>query len=150
MTADREIISSRVFNAPRELAWKAWTDPQHLAQWWGPKGFKNTFHEFNCKPGGAWSFTMHGPDGVDYRNESVFVEIAEPERIVFKHLMPMHVFHATASFAEQSGKTRITFKMVFESAAECDKVKTFVASANEQNFDRLEAELAKMNFAERP
>ena len=69
--SEREIVTTRVIDAPRERVFKAWTDPEHLAQWWGPKGFTNTFQEFDMRPGGAWRFVMPGPDGVDYKN--VFV-----------------------------------------------------------------------------
>jgi uncharacterized protein YndB with AHSA1/START domain len=142
-TADREIVTTRVLNAPRELVFKAWTDPDQLVQWWGPKGFTNTFHEFDLRPGGIWRFVMHGPDGVDYQNKSVFVEVVNPERIVFDHVSGPR-FQVVATFAEQAGKTTLTFRMRFESAAECDKVKAFAVEGNEQNFDRLEARLAKM------
>src|SRR5262249_32473036 len=101
---DREIVSTRVFEAPRELLFQAFSDPAHLAQWWGPKGFPNTVHEFDLRPGGAWRMTMHGPDGVNYRNESVFVEVVRPERIVFDHLKTMHRFRMTMTFAEQHGR----------------------------------------------
>jgi len=138
----REIVSARVLNAPRERVFAAWTEPAQLARWWGPKGFRNTFHEFDLRPGGVWRFTMHGPDGVDYPNKSVFVEIVRPERIVFQHLEPIHTFRATASFSKQNGKTKVVFRMLFATAAECDKVKGFVVEGNEQNFDRLEALLA--------
>jgi uncharacterized protein YndB with AHSA1/START domain len=86
---------------------------------------------------------MHGPDGVDYRNESVFVEVVKPERIVFQHVSGPR-FQVTATFGEQAGKTTLTFRMLFETAAECNKVKRYAVEANEQNFDRLEAELARM------
>ena len=142
-TADREIVTTRVLNAPRELVFKAWTDPDQLVQWWGPKGFTNTFHEFDMRPGGIWRFVMHGPDGVDYKNESVFVEVVKPERIVFRHVSGPQ-FQVTATFAEQAGKTKLTFQMLFETAAECDKVKVYAVEANNQNLDRLEAQLAKM------
>lgn len=142
-TADREIVSTRVMNAPRELVFKAWTDPKHLAQWWGPKGFTNTFHEFDLRPGGVWRFVMHGPDGTDYQNKSVFVELLKPERIVFNHVSGPQ-FQVTTTFGEQGGKTKVTFRMLFDTVAECDKVKSFVPEANEQNFDRLESQLAKM------
>lgn len=144
-STDREIVATRVLNVPREMVFRAWTDPEHLKHWWGPKGFTNTFHAFDLRPGGLWRFVMHGPDGVDYQNKSVFVEIVKPERIVFQHLKPMHRFQMTMTFAEQAGKTRLTWRMLFESAEECAKVKTFAAEANEQNFDRLEAQLAKMS-----
>ena len=142
-TADREIVTTRVLNAPRELVFKAWTDPDQLVQWWGPKGFTNTFHEFDMRPGGIWRFVMHGPNGVDYQNKSVFVEVVNPERIVFDHVSGPR-FQVVATFAEQAGKTTLTFRMRFESAAECDKVKAFAVEGNEQNFDRLEAQLAKL------
>jgi len=63
-TSDREIVTTRVFDAPRELVWKAWTDQKHVEIWWGPKGFTNTFKKFEVKRGGKWVFIMHGPDGV--------------------------------------------------------------------------------------
>jgi uncharacterized protein YndB with AHSA1/START domain len=141
--AAREIVSTRVVGAAREVVFKAFTDPDHLVHWWGPKGFTNTFHEFDLRPGGTWRFVMHGPDGVNYQNKSVFVEIVKPERLVFEHVSGPQ-FRMTIALAEQGGKSKITWRMLFESAAECGKVKKFAVEANEQNFDRLEAELAKM------
>ena len=119
------------------------SDADLLAHWWGPKGFTNTFHEFDFRPGGVWRFVMHGPDGVNYQNKSVFVEIAKPERIVFQHVSGPH-FEMTVSLAEDGGKTKLTWRMLFESATECDKVKKFAVDANEQNLDRIEAQLDKM------
>ncbi len=141
--AARVIVSTRVVGAARELVFKAFTDPDHLVHWWGPKGFTNTFQEFDLRPGGTWRFVMHAPDGVNYQNKSVFVEIMKPERIVFEHVSGPQ-FQMTIALAEEGGKTKITWRMLFESAADCDKVKKFAVEANEQNFDRLEAELAKM------
>ncbi|HYE36775.1 SRPBCC family protein [Methylocaldum sp.] len=142
-TADREITSTRVFDVPRERMFQAWRDPARLAAWWGPKDFTNTFHEFDLRPGGIWRFIMHGPDGVDYPNESVFVEVVEPERIVFQHVSSPR-FQMTVTFTEQAGRTRLDWRMLFESAVECDKVRAVCVEANEQNFDRLQAQLAKM------
>ena len=85
-TSDREIVVMRVFDSPRALVFKAWTDPKHLAHWWGPNGFSITTYEMEFKPGGVWRFVMHGPDGRDYQNENVYVEIAEPERLVYMHV----------------------------------------------------------------
>ena len=141
---DYEVLTTRVLPWPRELVFKAWTDPLHLAKWWGPNGFTNTFHEFEPRPGGTWRFVMHGPDGTDYHNQIVFVEVAQPERIVFDHLLPMHKFRVTATFDDHGGNTLIAFRMRFESVAQCDAVKSFVVEANEQNLDRLETELANM------
>ncbi|MGZ3751565.1 MAG: SRPBCC domain-containing protein [Mucilaginibacter sp.] len=84
-TADREIVITRVFDAPRDLVFKTWTDPNHLINWWGPSGFTNTFHEINIKPGGKWRFTMHGPDGINYANLITFSEVVIPERLAYEH-----------------------------------------------------------------
>ena len=91
-SADGEIVSTRVFDAPREVVFRAFTDPALLARWWGPKGFTNTFHEFDPRPGGAWRFVMHGPDGTDYPMTKDFVEVVPPERIVLQHIQAMHKF----------------------------------------------------------
>jgi len=141
--SDREIATTRVLDASPDLVFRAFSDPAHLARWWGPKGFTNTFHEFDLRPGGAWRFVMHGPDGAHYQNHSVFVEVVPPERIVINHVSGPH-FHLTITLAEQAGRTKLSWRMLFESAAECDKVKTFAVPANEQNLDRLETELAAM------
>lgn len=86
IASDHEIITMWIFDTPREQVFEAWTDPYHLARWWGPYGFTNTFHEFDPRPGGVWRFVMRGPDGVDYPNKSVFIEIVRPERMVFDHV----------------------------------------------------------------
>jgi len=143
-TSDREIVTVRTLNAPRELVWKAWTDPNHLKEWWGPRGFTNNFEKFDFKPGGTWRFTMHGPDGKDFHNESVFGEIVEHEKIVFDHLKPMHKFQVTTTFTDQNGKTKVTFVMLHDTVSECEAVKKFAIEKNEENFDRLAEELAAM------
>jgi uncharacterized protein YndB with AHSA1/START domain len=126
-TSDREIVVTRVFDAPRALVFKAWTDPKHLAHWWGPNGFTITTHEMEFRPGGSWRFVMHGPDGRDYQNENVYVEIAEPERLVYRHVSAPK-FQMTVMFANDGGKTKLTARMLFESAALRDQtVKTFGA-----------------------
>lgn len=86
-TADREIGTTRIFNAPRELVGKAWADPKHVALWWGPNGFTNTISEMSVKPGGTWRFVMHGPDGTDDPNKIVFLEVVKPERLVYCMVM---------------------------------------------------------------
>jgi uncharacterized protein YndB with AHSA1/START domain len=140
---DREIVTTRILNKPRGLVFKAWTSPEHLAKWWGPKDFRNTFHEFDLRPEGDWKFTMHGPNGQDFFNHSVFEEIVSPERLVFRHLT-MHFFRVVTTFEDNNGKTKLTFRMVFDSKEECDKVKVYAVEANEQNIDRLEEELVNM------
>lgn len=138
---ETEIVSTRVFAATRDALFDAMSDPGLLARWWGPKGFTNTFHTFDFRPGGDWIFTMHGPDGADYPNESRFVEIARPERIIFEHMRPMHWYHMTMLLTEEEGGTRVTWRMRFEMAEEVMKIGRFVTSANQENFDRLESVL---------
>ena len=126
-TSDREIVVTRVFDAPRALVFKLWTDPKHLAHWWGPNGFTITTHEMEFKPGGVWRFAMHGPDGRNYQNVNVYVEIVEPERLVYRHVSAPQ-FQMTVTFADDGGKTKLTAQMLFESAALRDQtVKTFGA-----------------------
>ena len=140
-----EIVNTRIFDAPREAVFEAFENPQQLAQWWGPNGFTNTIQEMDLRAGGTWRLTMHGPDGTNYDNLSEFVEVAKPERIVFNHLSPVHRYRMTMTYIEAGpGKTKLTWNMVFERSQENEKLKTFIASANEQNFDRLAACLEKL------
>lgn len=126
-TADREIVTTRVFDAPRELVFEAWTDPKHLAQWWGPNGFRSTIQEMDVRPGGSWRLIMHGPDGTDYKNESVFLEVVKPERLVYSHNSAPK-FQVTVTFEEQGGKTKLIMWMVFDTAEERNRtVKVFGA-----------------------
>ena len=119
--SDRDMVISRVFDAPRELVWEAWTDPAKMVCWWGPKGFTTTIHQMDLRPGGIWSHTMHSPDGTDYPNRSVFVQIVKPERIVFSHGGgreggPGAHFQSTWTFdMEGKDKTRVTMRLVFDS-----------------------------------
>lgn len=136
-----EIITTRVVNALRERVFKAWTDPTVLSRWWGPKGFSNTFHTFNLKPDGIWDFTMHGPDGKDYPNTCVFRDVIAPSRLEFDHLKEMHFYKATVTFTTVDGGTRIEWIMRFNTAEELRPIRNFIARANEENLDRLEAEL---------
>jgi len=142
-TADREIINTRLVNAERELVFQAYTDPEHVGQWWGPKGFTSTIHEMDARPGGVWRFILHGPDGVDYKNQIVFVEVVNPTRIVFDHVSSPR-FRVIVTLDQESDKTRITFRQIFETVAEYERIKTYASPANEENFDRLELELDRM------
>jgi uncharacterized protein YndB with AHSA1/START domain len=150
---DREIVISRVFDAPRELVWRAMTDPQHWVHWWGPRGFTTTIEEMDVRPGGAWKHVMHGPDGANYPNSSVFKEVMKPERIVYSHgghreNGPSVRCEATWTFdAMNAGsKTRVTIRMVFSSASERDRVvREFGAiDGGKQTLERLHEHLAKM------
>jgi uncharacterized protein YndB with AHSA1/START domain len=124
-TADREIVISRVFDAPRSLVFKVWTDSRHVAEWWGPDGFTTTVQEMDVRPGGRWCFVMRGPDGVDYNNLIVFTEVVEPERLVFSHGSGEEGdpgFEATVTFVEEGARTRLTMRQVHATAAARDYV----------------------------
>lgn len=138
-----EIISSREFEFPREQVFQAWVNPELLARWWGPKGFTNTFHEFDLRPGGTWRFVMHGPDGTDYPNHSEFVEIVPHERIVIKHLNPPE-FQVTATFEKMDDGTRVVFRQLFMKTKVFEQAKKYCIEANEQNFDRLHDVLSEL------
>jgi uncharacterized protein YndB with AHSA1/START domain len=143
-TPDSEIVSSRIFNSPRELIFRAWSNPNHLKNWWGPAGFTNTFNEFDFQVGGKWSFIMHGPDKGNYVNECEFIKIEEPSLIAWQRISKP-LFQVVATFEEIStDKTKLVFKMLFDTPEECRKLKPFVVDKNEENFDKLENELAKM------
>jgi uncharacterized protein YndB with AHSA1/START domain len=141
---DKDIVTMRVLNAPRERVFRAWTEPEHLQKWWGPKGFTNTFKEHDLRPGGTWSFVMHGPEGGNYNNECVFIRIEPPGFIAWEHVSPPY-FHIIARFDELAGdRTQLTWTMRFRTAEEREKLRTFVIEKNEENLDRLEAELEQM------
>ena len=136
--AEVEIVSTRVLGAPRDVVFEAFSDPDRLVQWWGPAGFTNTFSEFDLRPGGAWRFVMHGPDGTVYELAKDFVDVVRPERIVLQHLQPMHRFRMTMIFTEQPGGTKLTWRMLFEATEDARALERSIVEANEQNFDRLE------------
>jgi uncharacterized protein YndB with AHSA1/START domain len=125
-TAEREIVISRLFDAPRRMVWEAWTDPKQVALWWGPKGFSTTIEQMDVRPGGVWKHVMHGPDGTDYPNESVFLEVVPYERLVYtlsggKKGGPPVQIEKTATFEEGAGGTLVTMRLVFPSAEARDQ-----------------------------
>jgi uncharacterized protein YndB with AHSA1/START domain len=143
-TPASEITASRIVNAPIEIVFKAWTDPEHLKNWWGPAGFTNTINTYDLKPGGKWSFIMHGPDKGNYPNEVIFVKIDAPNLIVWNHISKPE-FQVVASFESlEFDKTTVSFKLVFDNQETCDKVRAYAPDKNEENLDRLEEELRKM------
>ncbi|HEV8591003.1 MAG TPA: SRPBCC family protein [Pyrinomonadaceae bacterium] len=120
-TADREIAATRIFDAPRELVWRVWTDPDHIGKWWGPIGFTTSTNVYELKPGGKWLFVMHGPDGTDYRNDVTFTDVVEPERLEYDH-GPSPIFHVTVRFdVETDDKTKLSMQMLFPTAEERDR-----------------------------
>src|SRR3984957_17931802 len=156
-TADREIFITREFSAPRELVWEAMTNPKHVVNWWGPRGFTTTIEKMDFRVGGVWQHIMHGPDATNYPNKSVFKEIVKPEKIIYSHggkreNGPGVSFVSTWTFDSiETNKTKVTIRMVFPSAAERDfVVKEFGAiEGGKQTLERLGEYLPKMNLARR-
>jgi len=123
----RSIIGTRVLDAPRARVFSVWTEPKHLAQWWGPNGFTTTTQAFDFRLGGVWRFVMHGPDGRDYQNQITFDEIVSLERIVYRHgggddVEPIQ-FTQTVTFQDLgNGQTLLTWHGTFPSAPERARV----------------------------
>ena len=153
-TSDREIVLSRVFHAPRALVWEAWTKPEHVVKWWGPRGFTTETRRHEFRVGGTWEHTMVGPDSTRFPNKSIFKEIVPQERVVYSHgggredgEIPGANFLATWTFETlDDGKTKVTGRMVFPSAATRDHVvKEFGAiEGGKQTLERLGEQLAAM------
>jgi uncharacterized protein YndB with AHSA1/START domain len=123
----RAIVGTREYDAPRALVFSAFTDPRHLAQWWGPNGFTTTTLSFDMRPGGVWRFVMHGLDGRDYQNRITYDEVVPPERIVYRHgggpdVEPVQMRQAIVFSDLEQGRTRITWRLDFPSAAERERV----------------------------
>ena len=141
-TADREIVTTRLIDAPRELVFEAWTDPQHVAHWFGPNGFVTTTHAMDVRPGGVWRFTMRGPDGKDWPNVVTYEQVVPPERLVYLHgdETEPDMFHNTVTFDDQEGKTALTMRAVFKTAAARDFVarERGAVEGGQQTVSRLE------------
>lgn len=132
--------TSRDIPAPPERIFAAFSDAIRLARWWGPAGFTNTFRVCEFRPGGAWAYTMHGPNGGKHPNESVFAEIVPPSRIVIQHESNPR-YRLTIALAPSAAGTVVSWQQVFEDAAFAERVRHIVEPANEQNLDRLTAEV---------
>jgi uncharacterized protein YndB with AHSA1/START domain len=144
-TAEREIVTERVFDAPREMVFKAFTDAEHIAKWWGPDGFTNTVHEMDVRVGGVWRFMMHGPDGTDYPNKIVYVEVKGPERLVFEHSDDEGngAFLTIIEFKElEPKKTHLKMIARFASVEEREAVMQYAPEGGRQTLNRLAEYLA--------
>lgn len=146
---DRQITATRVFDAPRNLVWKVWTDPDHISNWWGPEGFTTTTETMDVRPSGVWKHVMHGPDGTDYPNETIFIEVVEPERLRYTNSGGVEDksfarFESVVTFADKSGRTELTVTMTFESAAIRDRIAEEYGAVEglHQTLGRLEQFLA--------
>jgi uncharacterized protein YndB with AHSA1/START domain len=137
------IFNSRLINSSPAKIFSAFSDPEHLRNWWGPEGFSNTFNEFDFSEGGVWNFVMHGPDGRDYLNKSIFRKIIIAEKIIIEHTNAPR-FILTITLDQEGNKTRVGWSMLFESIEMRNNIATYAVEANEQNFDRLESVIALM------
>jgi uncharacterized protein YndB with AHSA1/START domain len=152
-SAPNEIRISRVFDAPRELVWRAMTDPKHVVNWWGPTGFTTTIEVMEVRAGGVWRHVMRGPDGTDYPNNSLFKEVVAPERLVYSNSDGKEggiYFVATWSFDTlEANKTKLTIHMVFPTAEARDfVVKEYGAiEGGKQTLGRLAGYLPSMPTA---
>ncbi len=141
-----EIRIVRVYDAPVQAVWDAWTDPKQVAQWWGPRGFSITTHSKDLRPGGVWHYTMHGPDGVDYPNKTLYLEVEPGRRLVYDHggndeRAPM--FRVTVVFSEVGGKTKMDMSMALPTPEAAEETRAFVKKAGgNATWDRLAEHLA--------
>lgn len=142
----RELRITRTFKAPIELMWEVWTNPDHLIHWWGPDGFTSTVTKMDFREGGEWILTLHGPDGTNYPNRSIFREIVPLKKIVFEHFNPH--FITTVIFEPKGRDTRIDWSLLFDSAEMLETiVKAHKADkGQEENVERLEKYLASLRI----
>lgn len=142
-----EIRIVRVYDAPVKTVWNAWTDPKEAAKWWGPRGFTITTHSKDLKPGGIWHYTMHGPDGVDYPNKTLYLEVEKHSKLVYDHggyddKPPM--FRVTVFFEEVDGKTNMEMTMTLPNPEAAAEARVFIKKAGgNATWDRLAEYLSK-------
>ncbi|MEZ4364963.1 MAG: SRPBCC family protein [Kofleriaceae bacterium] len=136
-----ELSISRLYDAPVDLVWDAWTDPARVAMWWGPRGFTLTHHAKDLRPGGTWRYTMHGPDGVDYPNVTHYHVVEPRRRLVYDHGATDEtppLFRVNVTFTEVDGKTRMDMTMTFATPEVAEQTRRFIKQAGgEGTWDRL-------------
>ena len=146
---EREMVIERVIDAPQDLIFRAFTEADHVKHWWGPNGFTNTIHVMDVQPGGTWRFIMHGPDGTDYPNKIVYVEVSPPGRLVYEHSGERPdgpvAFRSTITLEASGCKTKVTLRVVFPNADEYQRAKEFGAvEGGQQTLARLDAYVKTM------
>jgi uncharacterized protein YndB with AHSA1/START domain len=134
--------ASRDIPAPAEKVFSAFSDPERLARWWGPAGFTNTFDICEFKTGGRWVFVMHGPDGGNYPNESVFEEIEPPAKVIVRHVSKP-TYSLTITLTPSANGTTVSWTQTFDDVDVARRIEHIVVPANEQNLDRLSAEVLR-------
>lgn len=141
-----ELYINRIYDAPVKMVWDAWVDPKQVAQWWGPRGFTLTTKSKDVKVGGTWVYTMHGPDGVDYPNKTVFLEVEKYSRLVYDHGANDDrpaMFRVTVNFTEINGKTKMEMTMALPTPEAAVEAKKFIKKAGgDSTWDRLAEYLA--------
>ena len=151
-TADREIVITRLINAPRELVYEAWTTPAHIASWWGPDGFTTTVHSMDVREGGIFRLTMHG-HGRDFENRLIFTHVEKPERLEYRHTgdvdMEKATHHSIVTFEDRGSKTFLTMRLIFDTAAERERVAAEykAVEGGTQTISKLEGYLAETGNA---
>lgn len=142
-----EIQITRIYDAPVKTVWEAWTDPKQVAQWWGPRGFTITTHSKDLKVGGTWVYTMHGPDGQDYPNKTVYHEVIQYQRLVYDHGATEDrppLFRVTVLFSDMKGKTKMDMTMALATPEAAAETRKFIKKANgNSTWDRLAEYLVK-------
>lgn len=136
-----EIRITRIYDAPVELVWDAWTDPEQVAEWWGPRGFTLTTHRKDLRPGGIWDYTMHGPDGVDYQNKTLYFEVEEYKKLVYDHggnddRPPL--FRVNVVFSSTGNKTTMDMTLTLPTPEAAEQTRKFIKQAGgNATWDRL-------------
>ncbi|RIV68932.1 SRPBCC family protein [Flagellimonas aequoris] len=143
-TESRSLSISRTLQAPIELVWEVWTTPEHIAQWWGPNGFTNTIQKMDVQEGGEWKLTMHGPDGTNYPNRSIYKEVIPFKKIVFEHFNPH--FITTVHFEAIGQTTIMNWSALFDSE---EMLQTIIKAHKadkgmKENVDKLERYLSNL------
>jgi uncharacterized protein YndB with AHSA1/START domain len=138
--SQRQIVLSRVVEAPADVVFRAFTDPDHVVHWWGPFGFTNTIHEMDIRPGGIWRLTMHGPDGTDYPNLSQFTDVTPGRRLAFSHGSGRAAdpsFDAEITFAQEAGGTHVTLCQTHPTAEQAREIGKYAIEGGHQTLTRL-------------
>ncbi len=142
-----ELRIIRIYDAPVDAVWDAWTDPEQVAQWWGPRGFTLTTHSKDLRPGGSWHYTMHGPDGVDYVNTAQYFEVEECAKLVYDHgghADRPPLFRVTVLFSAVNGKTKMDMTMTLPTPEAAEEISKFIKQAGgNATWDRLAEYLEK-------
>ncbi len=143
----RDLVITRVVEAPREAVYRAFTEPEHVRQWWGPFGFATTIHEMSVQPGGSWRFTLHGPDGTDYPNLIRYREVTAPERLTFRHgsgVPDEPDFDVEITFAPEAPGTRVTLRQTHQTAERAAEVARYAIEGGAQTMTRMQGYLGAM------